>query len=308
MKCNFDLIIIGTGIVGLSGAIYAGRMGLKTLVIGNEKGGTLAKTNVVENYPGFRKITGEHLTEKVLRHVKDYDVEIISKKVLKISKRKSGFKVGTKKKDYSTRTILFATGSKWRKLGVPGEDELKNKGVHYCALCDGPLYKNQDIIVVGGGDSAAKEALLLSKYAKKVYILARHKLSPEPINAKRVKANKKIEVVENIEVKEILGKKNVAGVKLTKKIIDSNKLNADAVFIDVGNVPRSTLAKKIDIKVNKIGEIIIDKNSATKTKGVYAAGDVADSKFKQAITGVGEAVKAVYGIYEYIKNEKIVCR
>jgi thioredoxin reductase len=173
-----------------------------------------------------------------------------------------------------------------------------NKGIHYCALCDGPFYKDKIVAVVGGGDSAAKEALLLSEYAKEVYMLIRSTLKAEPINKERIKKNKKIKVIEGIQIKEIKGTKSVENAVLTKKIKGSNILKLDGIFISIGHLPKSELAKKLGVKLNKKAEIIIDKESKTNIKGVYAAGDVADTRFKQAITGVGEGVKAVYDIYE----------
>ncbi len=303
---EYDLAIIGGGVVGLSAAMYCGRLNLKTILIGKEIKGTIAKTHIVENYPGFKKISGEGLSTKILQHAKQYTSKIFKGEVIKISYKKC-FIIKTKKTEYHTKTILFTTGSSWKKLNVPGEKEFTNKGVHYCALCDGPLYKNKIVAVVGGGDSAAKEALLLSKYAKKVYILSRSTLKPEPINKIRVKKEKKIQALENIQVKEIKGDKFVQSVLLTKKINNSNELKIDGVFVDVGHVPLSKLAIPIGTKLNKNKEIIINKESQTNLKGVYAAGDVTDTKFKQAITGIGEAVKAVYGIYEYIHNEKVLC-
>lgn len=300
---KYDLIILGSGVVGLSAAVYAGRLGLKTLVIGRETGGTIVKTDIVENYPGFRKITGQGLANNIFRHAKDYGVKIMAGDVKKVSwNKRDCFRVKTQKRVYLSKTVLFATGSKWRKLDVPGGKEFENKGVAYCALCDGPLYRGKIVAVVGGGDSAAKEALLLSKYAKKVYVLARAKLKAEPINLKFVKANKKVEVIEGIEVKEIKGGKFVEEIVLDKKV-----LKVGGVFVDIGHIPLSGLAVPLGVKVNKNKEIKINRDSKTNVIGVWAAGDVSDSKFKQAITGVGEGVKAVYSIYEYLNGEKVLC-
>jgi thioredoxin reductase (NADPH) len=233
MKEMYDTIIIGTGIVGLSAGVYCGRLKLKTLIIGKEQFGTLAKTDIVENYPGFKKISGPELTEKVFEHAKNYDIEIINSFVEEIKNTEHCFEIKTKKETYNAKTILFATGSAWRKLGVPGEEEFKEKGVHYCALCDGPLYKNKILAVAGGGDSAVKEALLLSSYAKKVYILARSTLKPEPINKERLKQEKNIQAIEGIEVKEIKGDKFVNKLILTKEINNSKELKVDGLFVDI---------------------------------------------------------------------------
>ena len=304
----YELIIIGGGVAGLSAALYAGRFQLKTLVIGEKLGGTIILTNDVSNYPGFKKITGMELFDKVKEHAKDYDIEIVEKKVEKVKKGKGYFEVSTNEKAYKAKTIIFATGTEWRKLNVPGEQEFTNKGVHYCALCDGALYKDKIIGIAGGSDSAAKEALLLAEYGKKVYIIYRkEKIRAEPINAKRVEQNKKIEIINNTNIKEIKGDKFVNSIVLDKPYKGSKEFKLDALFIEIGHIPLSELAKSIGIKTNDKKEIIIDKDSATNVKGVFACGDVVDSKFKQAITGAAEGVIAAYNVYQYVKNELPVC-
>ena len=188
----YDLIIIGGGVAGLSAALYAGRFKLKTLVIAEKLGGTIILTGDISNYPGFKKITGMELFDKIKEHAVSYNVEIKEEKVEKVKKYETFFEISVKDNVYKTKTIIFATGTDWRKLNVPGEKEFANKGVHYCALCDGALYKNKIIGVVGGSDSAAKEALLLAEYGKKVYIIYRkEKIRAEPINLKRIEQNKK---------------------------------------------------------------------------------------------------------------------
>ncbi|MAH03377.1 hypothetical protein CMI39_01170 [Candidatus Pacearchaeota archaeon] len=305
---QYDVIIVGGGIVGLSAAIYSGRLNLKTLIIGKEKGGTIVKTDMIENYPGFKKISGMDLFNNVLNHAKNYKIEIYDGNVEKITwSKKTCFVINTKKKKYTSKTILFCTGSELRKLNVKGEKEFESKGVHSCALCDGPLYKNKVLAVIGGGDSAVKEALLLSQYAKKVYIIARSKLKPEPINLERLKKAKKIKVILGTQIKEIKGDKFVNSLVLDKKFNNSNILKLDGVFVNIGHIPLSSLGVNLGVKLNKNKEIIIDKESKTNIKGVYAAGDITDTTFKQAITGVGEAVKAVYSIYEYINHERVLC-
>lgn len=304
----YDLIIIGGGVAGLAAAIYCGRFNLKQIVIGKVVRGTLPKANYVENYPGFKKIRGLELANLILEHAKEYTSEIISDDVLSVSKTGNCFNIKTKKSEYAGKAILFATGSDWKKLNVKGENEFMHNGVHYCALCDGRFYKGKTIAVIGGGDSAVKEALLLSEYAKKVYIITRSELRPEPINLEKLKKNNKIEAITGMQVKEIIGDKHVNSVVLSKKYAGSDSLKVDGVFVNVGQIPLSELAKKLGVNVNEKGEIITDKESRTNIKGVYAAGDVTDSKFKQAITGVGEAVKAVYSAYEYISKEKISAR
>ena len=190
-----------------------------------------------------------------------------------------------------------------RKLGVPGEDEFANRGVHYCALCDGALYKNKVIGVVGGSDSAATEALLLSEYAEKVFIIYRkEKIRAEPVTAQRVERNKKIEIINNTNVTEMKGDKFLHSVILDKPYKGSNELKLDALFIQVGQIPLSDLAVAAGVKINQKKEIIINRDSETNIAGIFACGDVVDGKFKQAITGVAQAVTAAHSAYEYIAN------
>ena len=303
----YDVVIIGSGIVGLSAAVYSGRLELKSLVIGKEKGGTITKTHIVENYPGIKSISGPDLADKMLEHARDYKTEIKNEEVLKIVQTgKSCFNIKTDKEEYSSKTILFCTGSEWKKLNVKGEREFANKGVHYCALCDGPLYKNKIVAIVGGSDSAAKDALLLSEHAKKVYIIYRgEEIHPEPINLQRIKANKKIEVINSTNIKEVKGEKFVNSVILDKKYKGKENLELDGVFVAIGHIILSDLAKASGVKLNEKGEIKINHmTSETNIPGVFAAGDVTDKQFKQLITGVADGCTAAYSAYEHIQDSK----
>lgn len=298
----FDLTIIGGGIVGYAGLMYASRLGLNTCIIEGEVGGVLAKTDWVENYPGFEKIMGMDLTEKVRKHALIYKPTIIKGFAKKIKSSKKQFSIKIDKKNINTKGILFATGSKYKELDVPGEKKLKNNGVHNCALCDGPIYKGKEIAVIGGGDAAAKEALLLTQFGKKIYMIVRSKLKLEPANLEKIKKNKKITVLLKTQIKEITGEKKVEEIILDKKYKNKNSLKVSAVFVSVGQIPQTELAKDIKIKLNKKREIKIDIESNTNISGIYAAGDCTDTRFKQAITGVGEIVKAVYSHYEHLNK------
>ena len=310
---EYDFIILGAGGTGLAAAMYAARLGLKTLVLGFSHGsefpigGIITTTNIVENYPGFIRLSGEELAKKIEEHARSYDlVKIKEEKATKILKEKNTFYVKTEENEYNSKTILFATGTKWRKLDVKGSKEFENKGVNFCALCDGPLFKNKTLAVIGGSDSAAKDALFLSEHASKVYIIYRgNEIHPEPINMKRVKKNKKIEIINNTNITEVKGDKSVKSVILDKSYKGSKELKLDAIFVAIGHIALSDLAKPLGVKLNKEGEIIIDhKTSETNISGIYAAGDVADKPFKQLITGVAEGCTAAYSAYEYI-NKKV---
>ncbi len=306
----YDTIIIGSGVVGLSAAMYAGRLGLKTLIIGEMEGGTITLTHVVENYPGFVSLSGPKLGELMLNHAKDYDIDILNLRVDKIEKKPKCFIVKTGKSEFKSKTVILATGSKWKKLGIKGEDKYFNRGVSTCALCDGPLFKNKIVGIVGGSDSAVKEALLLSEYAKKVYIIYRgEKIHPEPINLTRAEnliKKGKIEIINKTNVVEIRGDgEKIISVVFDKVYKGKKEFSLDGLFIDIGHIPLSGLVVDMGVKINKKGEVIINRNSETNISGIYAAGDVTDTSFKQAITGVGEAVHAAYAIYEYVSADKV---
>ncbi len=313
---KYDFLIIGAGVAGLAAAMYGARLGLKTLCLGSSSsaelpiGGVITTTNNVENYPGFVRLTGAELANKIREHAVSYDlVTIREEKVLEVHKEPERFTVKTEKEVYQSKTILFATGTKWKKLPeeVKGSREFENRGINYCAICDAPLYRNKITCVIGGSDSAAKDALVLAEHAKKVYIIYRkEKIRPEPINLQRIEKNKKIEIINKANVLEIKGDQFVKSVILDRKYNGTNELLLQGVFVAIGHVVLSDLAKPLGIKINEKGEIIIDhKTSETNIPGVYAAGDVADKPFKQAITGVAEGCTAAYSAYEYITKSNI---
>lgn len=307
----YDSIIIGGGVSGFAAAMYSARLNLKVLVIAEMLGGTIVMTSHVENYPGFEKITGFGLAEKIRNHALAYGVPVEEDRVEKISRDSKGiYKLETLGgKSFNSKTIIYATGSKHKELGVSGERKYFNRGVHYCALCDGGFYKDKMVAVIGGSDSAASDALVLAQHAKKVYIIYRKdKLRCEPVNYKRIIESKKIEIIYNTNVKEFYGdevKNILQGVVLDKKYKNSNKLALGAVFVAIGQVLLSELAKQVGVKLNENNEVITDKDSKTNLAGFFAAGDVTNRKFKQAITGVGEAVCAAYGVYEYVTNKTV---
>ena len=201
----YDLVVIGGGVTGYGAAMYAARLDLSVAVVGDVDGGTITLTDDVANYPGFLQLTGKELSDNLKAHALDYPVLIEIGTVKDIFRSKENFfYVVTENKSFLAKSILIATGMKERELEVPGHDELKNRGVSYCALCDAPLYKDKVVAVIGGSDSAAKEALLLAKYCPKVYIIYRKaKIRPEPINARRIERDTKIEVITETNVTEV---------------------------------------------------------------------------------------------------------
>lgn len=296
---SYDFLIIGGGPAGQAAAIYASRFKLKTAIISERLGGVIMNTHLVENYPGFFNGTGEELMNVFKKQIDYYKVPIIESRVVNVSKTKNEFLVKTIDNDYITKTVLIATGTAWRKLDVKGAKMFEGKGVSYCALCDAPLFKDKIVGVVGGSDSAAKEALLLSGYAKKVYIIYRgEKIRSEPINTERVSKNEKIEIITRTNVVEVKGGKNVKEV-----VFDNGKiLKLNGLFIEIGSVPNSFLFKDLEVKLDDKGQIIIDDSMQTSINGLFAAGDVTINPFKQIITATYQGSIAANSAYQYLKK------
>lgn len=305
-KENYDLIIVGMGVSGYSCAMYASRLGMKVLIIGEQPGGMLSLTGNVENYPGFVSIEGLSLTQLLENHMMDYDLDIEYDIVNKIEKKDEDFFVYLDDKKFKSKSVVLATGSNLKKLNVKGEDEFFGKGVAYCALCDAAFIKDKVVAVIGGGDSAIKEAILILEYAKKVYIINNEKeIHPEYHNLKLLNQKikeEKIEIVNNNEVIEIKGNHFVEEIILKKEYNQSKNIKLDGVFIYIGNTPNSNLVKNLNVQLNDKKEIIIDEYSKTNLMGFFACGDVTNFKFKQAITSVSQGVSAAYSAYEYVKK------
>lgn len=294
-----DLIIIGSGCAGLGAAVYARRFEISTLVLGDLEGGTITKTHLVENYPGYKSLSGFELAGKLLDHAKSLEAEFNTTTVNKIEKTEDGFIVTAGEDKFEAKAVIIATGTEHRKLGVPGEKEFTNKGVSYCATCDAPFFKNKTVAIIGGSDSAVKESLVTAEHAAKVYIIYRKdKLRAEPINLRRMEAKDNIEVIYNANVTEILGDNVVTGVKLD----NGEEIKLDGVFVEIGRIPRSELAKEIGVETNEAGEIKIDRFGKTNIPGLFAAGDVTNADWKQAITGVAEGAHAANQAFEYIQR------
>jgi thioredoxin reductase (NADPH) len=303
----YDVIIIGGGVAGFSAAMYAKRLGMGVLIIGDAPGGTIMLADKVENWPGIISVTGQRLANLVETHAKDYEIDVLNGIVNEVKKNGDEFEVGVKEEVFKGKTIIFATGTRLRRLGVKGEGEFAGKGVSYCALCDAGFFKDKIVGVVGGSDSAVKEALFLSEHVKKVYIIYRkEKVRAEKITSDRMeeKVKKgKIEVINNANVLEILGDKFVNKVLLDREFNGSGELELQGLFIDIGREPLSDLAKSLGVEINEKGEIEITNLSETNVDGVFAAGDVTDFPFKQAITGSSQGVTAVWSAYKFLEKQ-----
>jgi thioredoxin-disulfide reductase len=302
----YDLIIIGAGPAGLSAAIYAVRKKIKTLVLSQDIGGQIIKAHSVENYLGLPGVLGVELMEKFHEHTDKFNIEIKDGiEVEKIEKIENGFKITTSKEEFETKTIIMATGKKYRQLEVPGGKEFEGKGVTYCATCDAPLFKNKNVAVIGGGDAGQDTANQLSKYANKVYIInIADKLTGENKQVQEsLWKDEKIEIINTCYPMEIKGDKFVKEIvySCTGKT-DKVDLPIDGVFVEMGSVPVSGLVKEM-LKLNQSGEIIVDsKTNETSCPGIFAAGDVTDVPFKQMIVAAGEGAKAALSVYKYLKS------
>ncbi len=297
---EYDLIIIGGGPASFSAAIYAARYKLKTLLITKELGGYLNKIHLIENYPGFKEISGLELAQKFKDHINKYNIPIIEKEVIDIKKHNNHFLIITKdNKEFKTRTIILALGTEKRKLNLKNEDKFIGKGISYCYICDAPLTKDKLVAVVGGSDSAVRAASLLVKYAKKVYILYRkEKLRGEPLEVEKILKNPKVEFIKNVNIKELKGDNFLKSV-----ILDNNKeINLDYLFIEIGSIPSTDLISKLKIKTHKEGFIIVDSKKKTSIPGIFAAGDITNTPLKQIITASADGAIAAHSSYEYLKN------
>jgi len=295
----YDVLIIGGGAAGLGAALYSARFSLKTAVIAKEFGGTGNIAHLVDNWIGAPGITGPELMQKFVAHVKAYKVPLVEAEIVSVQKKKNTFVVMTSdKKKYEAKTVIFANGMQHRKLGIPGEKEFAGKGVHYCYTCDGPLYRNKTVAIIGGGDSAALGTIFMEGYAKKIYVIYRGgKLRAEPISAEKVYKMKKTQVIHNTNIVEIYGEKFVTGVKTDTK----KDINVDAVFVEIGHVPLTDLAKRLGVKLDDYGFIAVQKNQATNILGVFAAGDITNATtLKQFITSAAEGSIAAQSAYYYL--------
>lgn len=303
---SYDLIIIGAGAAGLAASVYGVRSGLKTLVLEEKMaGGTTAEAPWVENYLGFQSINGIELAEKMVAHAKTAGVKINEfERVVKMNLASEGKTIETDKGSYDTKTVIVASGSAYRQLGVPGEKELRGRGVSYCGLCDGPFFKNKRVMVVGGGNSAIVTALYLAHLGSDVKVAHRRDVfRAEDALARDLKSMKNVEVFWNTEIKEIVGEKMVKKViMLDKRTSETKELPVDGVFIQVGEDPNSQVAKEAGVTVDEDNYIIVDGLQHTNIEGVYAAGDVANHPVKQVGTAVGQGITAATEAYAFVRR------
>lgn len=310
-KRDYDIVIVGSGPAGLTAALYSARYGLDTIVITKLLGGYMTEATIVDDYPGLPEIPGNDLVEKFVSHVKKYKVPIVIDEVVDVVRDGKKWKVVTRLgKEYRGYAVIIAIGSEKRKLRVPGEDRLVGRGVSYCATCDAPLFKGKKVIVVGGGNSALISALYLAKLASKVILVHRRdQFRAFPIYVKQAMEHRKIEVLTNTIVTEILGEDKVSAVKLYNKVTGEEKIvEVDGVFIEIGLVPPKEFFKKIGLEVDETGHAVVKPDMSTNLEGIYVAGDAAGGpckyRFEQIITAAAEGAKAADAAFKYVLRVK----
>jgi len=302
---SWDLIIIGAGPAGLTAGIYSARSGLDTLIL--EKGmpgGCINDASIIENYPGFPNgIGGQDLASKMKEQCENTGAEIrIPENVIDIELKDKKKLVTTEKELYSCDSLIIATGTEHRKLGIPSEEKFMGRGISYCAVCDGPLFKDKELIVVGGGNCAAIDALYLLNLASSIMLIHRREsLRAEKALVEDMKRNG-IEILFNTEVKEFRGDDRLRSVIIyNNKIGDFSEMEVDGAFIEIGRIPNTEIVKRLGVNLTD-GYIIVDQRQRTNIEGVYAAGDVTTSPHRQIGKAVGDAIVAATEAYGYIKR------
>ena len=298
---NYDLIIIGAGPAGLTAGLYAVRSGLKVGIISKDIGGTANSILMLENWPGF-KGSGTELMKQFYEQLKTYGLDFIMADVENIEKKGDEFIVKTKNKKLQSRALILATGTKRKELNIPGEEELKGKGVSYCVTCDAFFFKDKIVGVVGGSDCAATSALALSEMVEKVYVIYRGgKLRCEDINSKKLEKRKNVEMIYNAIPKEIIGKEKVESLMIKENGKD-REVKLDGVFIEIGSIPLTKFVKNLNLKFDKENYVIVDEEMKTSVLGIFAAGDVTHHKLKQVVVASGQGAIAAKSAYEYLKK------
>ena len=300
-----DVVIVGGGPAAIGAAVYAARKKLKTVLVAKEFGGQSAVSSSIENWIGEESISGFDLAQKLERHLRaQKSIEIISGELAnKVSEISGGFQVETDQgKTLETKTVVLASGSRRRRLGIPGEAKFEGKGVVFCATCDAPLFQDKTVAVVGGGNAGLESVVDLSSYAEKIYLVVRgDTLRGDQITQDEVKGNAKVEIIYGALPEEVLGDQFVTGLRYKDKNTNEvRSLAVDGIFVEICAVPNSEIMGGL-VKLNQFNEVVIDhKTGATSKPGIYAAGDVTDEIYKQNNISVGDAVKAALSAYNYI--------
>ena len=299
----YDLIIIGAGPAGITASVYAARKRMNTLVISQDIGGQTAWSGDIENYTGYQFVTGPELAAKFEEHMKKFDIQLKENEEIKeIKKNNNVITIISDKGKYEAKTAIIASGKRSRELGVPGEQEFKNKGLTYCATCDGPLFSGKDVAIVGGGNSGLDAALQLMNIANRVYLInIASEITGDAVMQEKVRSNDKVLIFNSTTVSAVLGDKFVTGIRIKKNNMEE-ELSVQGVFVEIGLIPNSEFTK--EIAKNKNGEIKVNSYNETNVPGIFAAGDVTDVPEKQIIIAAGEGSKAALSVFRYLSKQK----
>ena len=309
----YDLVIVGSGAAGLSAALYAGRYQMRVLLVEGEFGGETAKAGKIENYPGAASIDGYDLMKIMKQQALEVGTHYSEGWVTAIKGEEGCFTVTVGETDvYHAKTVILGGGAERRRLELPNEKELGNKGVHYCVTCDGPLYGGKRVAMVGGGDASLKGVLLLGEYAEKIYLLARSTVKGEPINVEHIKKlGDKVVILEGTQVSAIIGKDKLEKIKITKPYEGSDELVVDGLFVEIGAKPNIKLGQGLGCELDQFGYLKADTMLATSVPGVFVAGDTVNlfGGFKQDITAAAMGAVAATSAYEYArKHANMLCK
>lgn len=305
----YELVIIGGGPAGVSAGVYAARKKIKTALIAKEFGGQSIVSEGIENWIGEPNIPGPELAKKLETHIRKYenDIDIKTNELVQnIEKINEGFELTLNKEKIQTKTILIATGSSRKKLQVKGAEKFENRGVVYCASCDGPLFSGKDVVVIGGGNAGFETAAQLLAYANSVTMLHyKDTFKADPVTVESISKNPKMNILKNAEIKEVLGENLVTGIKyLNKDTGEEKELKAEGVFVEIGSLPTTYFAKDV-VNLDEFNRIKIDPwTQETETEGIWAAGDCTNIKYHQNNIASGDAVKALEDIYLYLQRNK----
>lgn len=303
----YDLIIVGGGPGGVAAGVYAARKKIKTILFAKSFGGQSVVSADIQNWIGTKSISGFDLAKMLEEHLRaQEDIEIVDGVLVdKVLKNDTTFKVATNDgKEYQTKTVLIASGSRRKKLDIPGEAKLDGKGVAYCSTCDAPVFRNKTVAVIGSGNASLEAVVDLLPYAAKIYIIARSdSLKGDPITQEKIKNNSKVKIITMAKTLEIIGDDFVTGLKYEDKNTGETKeLKVDGVFVEIGSIPNADIVKDL-VEINQYGEIVVDhKTQRTSCEGVWAAGDVSDVIYKQNNISAGDAVKAVLNIHDFLNK------
>ncbi|MCY9275151.1 alkyl hydroperoxide reductase subunit F [Bacillus haynesii] len=301
-KDPFDVLVVGGGPAGASAAIYAARKGIRTGIVAERFGGQVLDTMSIENFISVKRTEGPKLAASLEEHVKDYEIDVMNLQRAKGLEKKDLFHLELENGAVlKSKTVILSTGARWRNVGVPGEQEFKNKGVAYCPHCDGPLFEGKDVAVIGGGNSGIEAAIDLAGIVNHVTVLEfAPELKADEVLQKRLYSLPNVTVVKNAQTKEITGDENVNGITYVDRETGEEKhVELQGVFVQIGLVPNTEWLPET-VERNRIGEIVVDKRGETTIPGLFAAGDCTDSPYNQIIISMGSGANAALGAFDYL--------